>query len=112
MLKEMRALALKSEQAARCAKTRAARERARGRSDAAAWWYARHVEMLGGRPEVVEMLSGQAEAIAAEEEGRGFRERAEGRRRVDRWVVSGFAKRRTVGVRIAAVGTPSPRPIL
>jgi len=92
MLKAMRALALKSEAAARCAKTRVARERARGRSDAAAWWYARHVEMLGGRPEVVETLRGQAEAIAAEEEARGNPERAEARRRVDAWVNAGFAR--------------------
>lgn len=56
MLKEMRALALKSEAAARCAKTKIARERARGRSDAAAWWYARHVEMLCGRPDEVASL--------------------------------------------------------
>lgn len=92
MLKEMRALALKSEAAARCAKTKIAQERARGRGGAAAWWYARHVEMLCGRPDVVSALREQAEAIAAEEECRGNRERAAARRRVVAWEVTGFAK--------------------
>lgn len=92
MLKEMRALALKAETMARCAKTRVARERARGRSDAASWWYARNVEMLVGRPDVVSALREQAEAIAAEEEARGNRDRAAARRRVDLWVVEGFRR--------------------
>lgn len=94
MLKAMRALAIRAELTAHAAKTTAARERARGRSDAASWWYARNVEMLCGRPEVVALLNGQAEAIAAAEEARGHRERAEARRRVDAWVVAGFAKGR------------------
>lgn len=92
MLKEMRALALKAEEAARTAKTKVARERARGRADAAAWWYARHVELLCGRPDIVSSLREQAEAIAAEEEARGNRDRAAARRRVDLWVVEGFRR--------------------
>jgi hypothetical protein len=96
MLKEIRALALKAEETARTVKSKVARERAWGRADAAAWWYARHVEMLCGRPEVVSFLREQAEAIAGDEEARGHLERALARRRVDAWVLAGFAERRTV----------------
>lgn len=94
MLKEMRALALKAEEAARTAKTKVGRERARGRADAAAWWYARHVEMLCGRPEVVSAMREQADAIAREEEERSNHDRAAARRRVDAWVLEGFARGR------------------
>ena len=48
------------------------------------------------RPEVVEAFRGQAEAITQEEEVRGYRERAEARRRVDRWVEEGFEKGRRI----------------
>ncbi len=98
MMLAMRKMALRSELAARSARTRAARERARGRSDAVAWWYIRNVELLIGRPEVMEVLRGQAEAIASAEEARENGDRAEARRRVDRWVVEGFAKGRPARV--------------
>lgn len=40
----------------------------------------------------MEVLRGQAEAIAQAEEDRGHRDRADARRLVDRRVVEGFAK--------------------
>lgn len=93
MIKDMRVLALKAERIAQSGSSASVRERARGRSDAACWWYARHVELLIGRPEIVQGFQQEAAAIATAEETRGCRERAEGRRGVDAWVLQGFARR-------------------
>lgn len=93
MIKEMRVLALKAERLAQTGSSESVRQRARGRGDAACWWYARHVELLIGRPEVVQVFQQEAAAIATAEETRGGRARAEGRRGVDAWVLQGFARR-------------------
>lgn len=95
MMIKMRTLALRSEIIALTAKSKVARERARGRGDAVAWWYIRNVELLCFRPAMIEQLQTQAEAVAQAEEDRGCRDRAEARRGVDRWVVAGFARCRS-----------------
>ena len=93
MIEMMRALALKAERLAQSGTTVGVRERARGQSDAASWWYARHVELLIGRPEAITALVTEAREIAAAEEGRGNPERARGRRAVDQWVLRGLEGR-------------------
>lgn len=92
-MQAMRERALSAERQAQTAASRAARERARGRSDAASWWYARHVELLIGRADVIAALVREAEGIAATEEQRGSADRARGRREIDVWVLQGFKRR-------------------
>lgn len=94
MMIKMRTLALRSESIAHTSKSQAARERAQDRSDAASWWYFRDVELLCFRGEVIGQLQMQAEAVAQAEQDRGYRERAESRRWVDRRVLAGFVKER------------------
>jgi hypothetical protein len=83
VLRAIRALALTPDLTARSAKAKNAHERTRRRSEAVSWWYAQNVGRLIGRPDVVESLRAQAEAIAQEEASRGNTERVAAMRRME-----------------------------
>lgn len=59
----------------------------------------RHVEVSCERTEVVDMLSGHAEASARDSDDRSHRDRAGARRRLDAWVITGLPKLRALGDR-------------
>ncbi len=108
MIRAMRERALNAERQVQAAASRAARERARGMSDAASWWYARHVELLIGRSEETAAMVKQADEIARAEEQRGSLNRAAGRRAVDAWVLEGFERRWDADTRLNSVSGRLP----